>query len=904
MAAKNTKDSKESEPISIDTTILKINIKTTGDLKTKDYDLLPFHPNMSDLRDLSNNSYILFPSFVKITMKDLQKAGVGSDYPNVFMNLDKYIKLIRYVTDPNKEEDNTLLTNKSQVKNYTMSLAQNALTDLMSDSQVDTIAIQKDEHLTDEEIITNNIELIKSLFLAAQTHFFILGNDYVIGKSNYIPPYLASNEKNERLSSEVKKIPLNYTITIELQLLDAANNPEAGDFMKMTCKAKKGNIAKEMKDIFGYNFGYVPEARSSIPSILNTSEATKNRQFGKLQYEWEKRNKYVKAPANERERLALEKNWTPLQRKMAEYDKQQEAFDKIPPQWIKAREELEKKYGNLTTELVKMWGEMKDIKDSNAGKPDGDSFLRDQLDSVRTKMYRSIEPFLNLKKTIPTVEEMKAHRAAADGLQPAEITLNELRLKLAEYTKTKTELEEKQAAKTEEGILSNYERELNEFAEQISRLKGVDNFLKTLEPATTAGEAETAIKGDIAKKDGFLGRIRDTEKETIDDKYTQALFEGTKHGELEGDIKALEKEENEIYEKLKKADPYNATGIKAELSKLQATIRKKKADIGVLNRKYNKTELIRKWEETLKKMNAIKSTIDSEKNKSEKTIANKTVKDETAKLFKEIKKLKEEYLTAAYKEGKEVDLTQEEKSKFEKADRPIDTSDDIKANMDTLKSQYFDVAKKLGFNNELQGEITLLNDELSHYKKIREEKEKDRKPIDTKLSSIVNDKAKAKGDQPTLDKLDNETTENTKKLNKIQRPLNKMTKLIEKYEKYIKKIKLLKTSEELISAKKIFEEELEKIQTDAKKKEEEGKKEEEEYEKKKEEEYEAKKKADEQKKAEEDEKKANEQEKSKTGGNKTRKRKNKQNHKTKRSSRHYKKRTLRGKKQRRRKYTK
>ena len=790
MAAKNTKDSKESEPISIDTTILKINIKTTGDLKTKDYDLIPFHPNMSDLRDLSNNSYILFPSFVKITMKDLQKAGVGSDYPNVFMNLDKYIKLIRYVTDPNKEEDNTLLTNKSQVKNYTMSLAQNAMTDLMTDTEVDTIAIQKDEHLTDEEIITNNIELIKSLFLASQSHFFILGNDYVIGKSNYIPPYLASNEKNERLSSEVKKIPLNYTITIEIQLLDAANNPAAGDFMKMTCKAKKGNIAKEMKDIFGYNFGYVPEAKSSIPSILNTSEATKNRQFGKLQYEWEKRNKYVKAPANERERLALEKTWTPLQRKMAEYDKQQEAFNKIPPQWIKAREELEKKYGNLTTDLVKMSSEMKDIKDSNSDKPAGDTFLRDQLDGVRTKMYGVIEPFLKLKNTIPTVEEMKAHRAAADGLNIADVTFNELRLKLEEYTKTKKELEEKQAVKTEAGILSNYEKELNISAEEIARLKGVADFLKTLEDATGA---ETLIKSDLAKKDGFLGRIRDNEKEVIDDKYTQALFEGTKHGELEGDIKALEKEENEIYEKLKTTDPYNATSVKAELAKLQATIRKKKADIGVLNRKYKKSELIQKWEATLNKMDSIKKTIDSEKTKDEKTIANKTVKDEMKKLFdKEIKRLKEELLIAKFKEGDEKELTKSEKEKFEKKDRPIESADQIKANLASIKTQYLDIAGKLGFFEKIQGEITLLNDDFAHIKELKTSKESEKKKIDDKLREISTELGRIGSSNPERAKTLKEESatlqaESTKK--EFETTIKKLKLDEENYKEYINKLK-------------------------------------------------------------------------------------------------------------------
>jgi hypothetical protein len=113
----------------------------------------------------------------------------------------------------------------------------------------------------------------------------------------------------------------------------------------MSCKAKKANIAKDSLDIFGTNFGYVPEKKAMIPSILNTSKTTQNRQFSKLQKEWEERNKYVKAPANERERIAMEKNWTPLQRKMAEFDKKQEAYNKIPPLWIKEKQEWSIKKG-------------------------------------------------------------------------------------------------------------------------------------------------------------------------------------------------------------------------------------------------------------------------------------------------------------------------------------------------------------------------------------------------------------------------------------------------------------------------------------------------------------------------------------------------------------------------------
>jgi hypothetical protein len=205
MSSKKSKD--KFDQIIIETTQLKIDIKTTGDLTTKEYDLLPFHPNMADLRDLSNNSYLLFPSFVKITMKDLKKAGVGEDYPKVFLNLEKYIKLIKYVTSQDREQDYTLFIDRAQVKNYATALVQNSLTDILSDEASDIISIQKYEPLTEEEIITNNIELIKRLFLPVKSHFYILGNDYIIGKSKYIPPYVTSTETNTKLDTPTRKIP-------------------------------------------------------------------------------------------------------------------------------------------------------------------------------------------------------------------------------------------------------------------------------------------------------------------------------------------------------------------------------------------------------------------------------------------------------------------------------------------------------------------------------------------------------------------------------------------------------------------------------------------------------------------------------------------------------------------------
>ena len=388
MSSINKKD-KFEQPISIETTTLQINIKSTGDLITKDYDLIPFHPNMADLKDLSNNSFIFFPSFVKITMKDLEKAGVGNDFPKVFMNLDKYIKLIKYVTNPDKEEDNTLIIDKFQVKNYSISLAQNAISDLIAENTSDVITVKKSGDLTEQEIITNNIELIKLLFLPVKSHFYILGNDYVIGKSIYNPPYKPSLETNKKLSSTGRTIPLAYTIEIELQLLDAANNPDAGDFNKMTCKAKKANIAKDSMEIFGTNFGYVPEKKIATPSILNTTQPTRNRQFSKLQKEWEERNKYIKEPENERERIAQRNTWSALQRKMKEFEDEKEKLNtKIPPGWLKETDELANKYNIFITEMNNYKKRIEEIKDANKNEintplPD---FANNMIDDVKKKM--------------------------------------------------------------------------------------------------------------------------------------------------------------------------------------------------------------------------------------------------------------------------------------------------------------------------------------------------------------------------------------------------------------------------------------------------------------------------------------------------------------------------------------
>lgn len=695
------KDKEKSDTITIETTQLKINIKSTGDLTTKEFDLIPFHPNMADLRDLSNNSYILFPSFVKITMKDLKKAGVGEDYPKVFMNLDKYIKLIKYVTNPDKEEDYTLIIDKSQVKNYTVSLAQNAFSDLVADNMSDAITIQKNEPLTKEEIIVNNIELIKSIFLPVKSHFFILGNDYVIGQSKYMPPYVASNEKNTKLEHETAQvIPLVYTVRFELQLLDAANNPDAGDFSKMTCKAKKGNIAKDMKDIFGTNFGYVAEKKAAIPSILNTSKTTQNRQFSKLQKEWEERNKFVKPPTNERERLAIEKNWTPIQRKMAEFDKKQAEYNKIPPFWIKETEDLNEKYKRFTADMMKLWKEMAEIKRSNAEKIKADptsaiteSVLKDMIQVVTDKM-RDVgkQVLLNEREKMPDFKPEKPPN-------------------IATLLKTLDDL--------------NY-----------------DTILSTVESKITTDEFYILAKED--------------EQRTIDYKFVKPLLAETGFSEKEKDLIYLKGQEQTLIDKINRLsapdasaeDRYNVESVKVELAKVHANMRKKEADTQLITQKYTTKRddpkkvivgnvITDKWKLLLKDMDEKRKSIEAEKTKEEKKIIQETVKDELKKKKKDIDDLRKELLIADYKEGKEENTSKSENESYDKKEKPLDSAETIRTNLETAKQQYLDIYGRLGLYYRIQAEITLLSDDLTRIKELKGLVDKDKEKRTDKIKSIV-----------------------------------------------------------------------------------------------------------------------------------------------------------------------
>ena len=422
----------KNDPIKIETTTLKLNIKSTGDLITKEYDLIPFHPNMAEMKDLSNNNYILFPSFVKITMRDLQNAGVGQDYRKVFTTLEKYVQLIKYVTGPNRKPDNSLIIDASKIKDYAITLNITGL-ELESDSNMRTV--QKSEALTDDEIITNNIGLIKTVFFPRNSRFYVLNHEYVIGRNKYIPPYTSSG-KNQHITA--KNIPLVYTATFEFELLDVINNPDAGDFARLSCKAKRTSIKNDLHDMLGFEF-VKEEKKAVLPSLLTPVVKIK-RGFGPLQLEWEKRNEYKKRPDTEKERLELRKKMTPLEKKMEKYEKENEEYNKIPTllreEWkqidaeIKANEKLKEE---LTTEK-------RELEDKN--KTDPNSFRDTQIMDIQKKIntinQKKLKERMNeaAVKYIPAdiLKELKDNQEDLDALKTKE---NELYATLATMTKNK-----------------------------------------------------------------------------------------------------------------------------------------------------------------------------------------------------------------------------------------------------------------------------------------------------------------------------------------------------------------------------------------------------------------------------------------------------------------------------------
>ena len=800
---------KFEEPLKLETTILKIDVKTIGDLKTKDYDLIPFHPNMADIKDLSNNNYIFFPTFAKITMNDLKRAQIGTNYLKIFTSLDKYLKLVEYIASDERETDNTLIVDQSQAKQYAVSF----LEDITGDVVEDFVTVQKDENteegLTDEEIITNNIGLIKGIFFPKGGRFYVLGHEYVIGKSKYIPPFISSSDLNQKLREKKHIVPLNYTITVDLELLDATNNPNSGDFGRLSCKAKKINIKNDMVDIFGTEFKFLKEEKKAIlPSLLKASPEITERGYGKLQKEWEERNKYVKPPETEAERLALEKSWTPLQRKMAQLDKVQQDFNKIPQLWVKDRTELDKKYTDFSTAIEKYKKEITVIKDAN--KDDNESsFVKDLIQTVVDKMVIATKNLL--------VDVDKVQTFTLDISEMKNTNFANLILKTPELMK---QIEDKR----EEYKKSNYSGldtdRLKDLALQMVLLKKLDELI-----------AKVVKEKDISKTDTDIAAFKKLETEIINAKYVDPFLDDFK--KTQKDVNYLTEQEKKLDEEIKK-NGEDARNIykKDELAKMRAKLFKKQVDFQKMEATFGKNgeKLVNDvWEKSLTKMNNFKSTVENEKKLEETKIEYETVNKELKDKFDEIKKLKELFLIVSSFAGEDKELTKDEKEKFDKKDKPVENYSDLKKNIDSMEEEYLEIAKKLGVEKKIQAKMTLLNYDAERLKTIKKAKEEERKKKDDELENKYKSKQKILDlyissagvsikpippeEQKRIDELTTEQIPLRFDSNRLKITVDRINKKRMLYEKLIEDLKKTKTEDDYKTKLDNFEKKLAALTT-------------------------------------------------------------------------------------------
>ena len=195
------------------------------------------------------------------------------------------------------------------------------------------------------------------------------------------------------------------------------------------------------------------------------------------------------------------------------------------------------------------------------------------------------------------------------------------------------------------------------------------------------------------------------------------------------------------------------------------------------------------WEENCKKIRELKKTIESEKTKEDKKLKQETVKDDLKNIKKEIDDLKKELIIAKYKEGvnEDYELTKKEKETYDKKDKPIESYDTINSNLETAKGRYLDIYSKLGFYYKIQGEITLLNEDLARLKELKKSFEAEKAEKDKDLKRISDELFKLSDKVPVTD-----TTSNSRKDTLI----SEQSALQIKVKNYSDKIETIKKKEE------------------------------------------------------------------------------------------------------------
>jgi len=420
----------------IKNTELKIKIKTNGALKTYDNLPIPFHPNMVDMKDLKNNKKILFTDLMKITKKDLENASkstdskysIGEDLKKVFTTLDLYTKLLTYITSKDRENDDSLIVEQTTTtttnNNNNNNENDNAL-DLNSPPTTKTIL--KPGLLTTDEIITNNIALINSIFFPLKEKFFILGREYLVVKSVCVFPPTKSIDTIELGTVKLTK---SYTVTIRLTLIDTSQtNADLSAFGQLNCQFKKESLKKDIQEVFGIDMGYKTEldqnsAAAAAAAAFSFSSHTKEREFGKQVENWETNFVCQSSPVLLKNKECRE-NPT-LNELITKSSKLNAEYKDVPVEWTTERTNFDNKLKLIIAQILKL------KTDINKYGNTPDDYNQTIVDALTKQLKEKIKELL-----VPTATGAANNTPEIDAATTALITIEKKANEISTYFETK-----------------------------------------------------------------------------------------------------------------------------------------------------------------------------------------------------------------------------------------------------------------------------------------------------------------------------------------------------------------------------------------------------------------------------------------------------------------------------------
>lgn len=519
--SRNNRNDNNSEYIYIDTVSIKFIIKTKGDFITHELDLIPFHPNMLDIDRFTNSSQVLFPSFIKISQSDINNnSKIGASRFELFTHLDLYSKFITHLSKERVtplSKTGLLVIDKNKNKNN-------------DDGDNFKRIMVSSEYITKDEIIINNIGVIKNLFFPIDGKLFMLGHKFIITESRYV-----SHEASEEFYDYVNKtfkLPKSFTVIIELNILDATNNENIGNFSERSCIAKKISISKDIDEIFANTSS---DYKSKIMMPINTLKTvmTTNRNFGKLLTEWERRNIFKQPPRTEREKLEFERGLTPLMTNKIEYDLKMAEINRLPQGYVT---ELNK----LDEDIVSFNKKNEDIEYGN----DSNSEYKKQLLKIL---------FNEIDKSTYNVTTYLVISDASFSVASIEIRtqfITDIKKKVEEVIYDKYKYTEKPDTIKPEDKIKKLEKEFGSTEDDDERKE----ITSKLEKLRTLLASNTSITNDRYKWQEIVRSV-DVIKKKVKNIEDRAKIEAIK-GDNKKNIEVIENKIKEVYVKFQILNSY------------------------------------------------------------------------------------------------------------------------------------------------------------------------------------------------------------------------------------------------------------------------------------------------------------------------------------------------------------